>query len=452
MAAPTHGCWSGERTRRTLSGMTTTPTRTTNPLPFEHLEPKRFEDLVRQLAYDFRPWRQLEATGRAGSDAGFDARGWEARDLTAPRVSDAAEEIEGEAEDAAAEGTDDRLWLIQCKRERTIGPAAMLGHLEAMPTETFEGLYGLVFVAACDLSKGTRDACRDWCGGLGVQEIHVWGRAELEDLLYQPKNDHLLFAYFGISLQIRRRSAATALRRITTVKRKLKRLLDKGQGWPGTPVIVRDPADTRFPWTGRETLQSGRFLWRPFAMKSLGPQGLRLVVRCFHGFYRPDTKEWDVASALNRALPHEADDLWRDADASTHALSDRVIGPWSRLPEHQQVFLFALRDLAYEDVLEIDEVGDDFCELPTIFATFRDGQPPLAESGDAYFEMRQFGERSGFRHEHRVRLFADDVRDAEWEKRWADATGGALPNDFYEVQMSSGTIWRRDGSFQIEEE
>jgi hypothetical protein len=28
-------------------------------------------------------------------------------------------------------------------------------------------------------------------------------------MLLQPKNDHILFAFFGISLQIRRRSAAT---------------------------------------------------------------------------------------------------------------------------------------------------------------------------------------------------------------------------------------------------
>jgi hypothetical protein len=58
-----------------------TVTRTFHPLPFEHLEPKRFEDLVRQLTYDFRPWRQLEPTGRAGSDDGFDARGFEIVDF-----------------------------------------------------------------------------------------------------------------------------------------------------------------------------------------------------------------------------------------------------------------------------------------------------------------------------------------------------------------------------------
>ncbi len=39
--------------------MPPTTTRTLNPLPFEHWEPKRFEDLVRQLSYGSRPWRQL---------------------------------------------------------------------------------------------------------------------------------------------------------------------------------------------------------------------------------------------------------------------------------------------------------------------------------------------------------------------------------------------------------
>lgn len=53
------------------------PTRTQARLHFEDLEPRRFEDLVRQLVFDFRPWRSLEAVGEAGSDDGLDARGYE---------------------------------------------------------------------------------------------------------------------------------------------------------------------------------------------------------------------------------------------------------------------------------------------------------------------------------------------------------------------------------------
>jgi len=49
--------------------------RTINPLHFEDLEPHRFEDLARQLVYDFRAWAGLEATGRSGADEGNRKRG-----------------------------------------------------------------------------------------------------------------------------------------------------------------------------------------------------------------------------------------------------------------------------------------------------------------------------------------------------------------------------------------
>src|SRR5258705_13963078 len=105
--------------------MSATPTRTYNPLPFSDLEPKRFEDLVRQLVYDFRLWRRLEATGRSGSDDGFDARGLEI--VGALEVAPTGDQ--DEPEETTAVSAPDRLWLIQCKRERTITPAKLKGHL-----------------------------------------------------------------------------------------------------------------------------------------------------------------------------------------------------------------------------------------------------------------------------------------------------------------------------------
>jgi hypothetical protein len=97
-------------------------TRTLNPLHFEDLEPHRFEDLIRQLIYDFRNWRSLEALGRSGSDEGIDIRGIE---LTGVSEREWEEEQDGEEDyqlwvrDTEPE---ERLWIIQCKRERSIGP------------------------------------------------------------------------------------------------------------------------------------------------------------------------------------------------------------------------------------------------------------------------------------------------------------------------------------------
>jgi hypothetical protein len=52
-------------------------TKTLGPLHFEDLERHRFEDLVREMVYDFNNWQSIEATGRGGSDDGFDIRAYE---------------------------------------------------------------------------------------------------------------------------------------------------------------------------------------------------------------------------------------------------------------------------------------------------------------------------------------------------------------------------------------
>src|SRR5258708_39815412 len=95
--------------------------RTIGSLHFEDLDPHRFEDLVRQLIYDFRQWSALEPTGRSGSDDGFDARGWELVPSEAggsenePRDADEETESDDTMIDAA------RMWRIRCKRQKEIG-------------------------------------------------------------------------------------------------------------------------------------------------------------------------------------------------------------------------------------------------------------------------------------------------------------------------------------------
>lgn len=76
--------------------------------------------------------------------------------------------------------------------------------------------------------------------------------------------------------------------------------------------------------------------------------------------------------------------------------------------------------LPYEEILEIDEIGDDRCALPTVFTRFHKGQPPFSLSCDIGWEA------SGYRHEFRwrrnghVRLFEPEHRDETWELGWAE--------------------------------
>lgn len=210
-------------------------TRTLNPLHFEDLEPHRFEDLVRQLVYDFRNWASLEPTGRLGSDEGYDARGIEiVEGLLAP----AGDEEDGD--DSAGAGSEERLWQIQCKRERPITPTKIAAYTDEMIPAGATVPYGVVFAAPADFSKKTRDVFREELRRKGVREFYLWGKADIEDALYQPKNDHLLYAYFGISLQIQKRSQKNALRSLLAIKRKAIKHLGPTDQTSFNEILIRD--------------------------------------------------------------------------------------------------------------------------------------------------------------------------------------------------------------------
>ena len=125
-------------------------TRTLNPLHFEEPGAASVEDLIRQLAYDFRPWKRLEPTGRLGADDGIDIRGVEAALV---EVSDVAE---GDEEDDRP-GTIERLWTIQCKREKSVHPADIKKIIDEAIPDGGQAPYGFILAAACDFSKRSRD-------------------------------------------------------------------------------------------------------------------------------------------------------------------------------------------------------------------------------------------------------------------------------------------------------
>jgi hypothetical protein len=325
-------------------------TRTLNPLPFEALEPKRFEDLVRQLLYDFRPWRQLEATGRAGSDDGFDARGWEV--VPATELVDESEGDEGEVPSTST----DRLWLVQCKREKAIGPTKLLGYLNEIDPGERQTLHGIVLAASADFSKKARDEFRKWCAWNGLRECYLWGRAELEDALFQPKNDHLLFAYFGFSLSIRQRSRQTTLRARTTIKRKLRRALDGHN-----TVLIRDARDEDYPWPADGA--GDKFGWWVYQQPKLTFRGLEVLTRRQFAYIGENGTDWDYANAVDDMGPGRHQDPWRGREV-THPNRQALVEFWDALPEGQRAMLTVTGVIALESILEIDEIGDDYVSPP----------------------------------------------------------------------------------------
>lgn len=349
--------------------MTVRFTRTINPLQFEALEPKRFEDLVRQLLYDFRAWRVLEPTGRLGTDDGFDARGWE---NSAGSLADA-----GLDEDEEVSRTfTDRIWLVQCKRERSIGPSKLASYLDNIPEEERNRLHGIIFAACADFSKRARDIFREWCAAHGVQEFYLWGKAELEDALFRPQNDHLLFAYFGLSLAIRRRSDQARLRSQTTIKRKLTRAIAESR-----EVLLRDVKDENYPYTDTSDVN---FKWWVFARPKMTFRGLELVARRYFGYIADDGEHWDVANVVDDTRLSEQKDPWRGSDNLSIERRE-LFEFWDKLSDYNKARFETRGVVPFASIVEIDEVGDDLTPHPHIYIEPSSG--PGSPFEEAYPEL-----------------------------------------------------------------
>lgn len=340
-------------------------TRTLGPLHFEDLEPKRFEDLVRQLIYDFRPWRALEGTGRAGSDDGFDVRGYES-------IVPSSADVGDEQPDDQPVASDSRLWLVQCKRERRITPKKLVRYLGEVRLADSERLHGLLFAAACDFSKASRDVFARACREKGLEEWYLWGKTELEDQLLRPVNDHLLFAYFGVSLGMRKRSEASRVRVRIAAKRKAERLLD---GRIHQPVLIRSLEDDKYP----DSDSVSEFLkyppWKVF--NYLGPSHAGLLFEMSKHFaYLDDEGEgWDAALAYNDSLRYD-DDPW-DEVGGRWVERGAVFDAWNALPESNRAWMTVTGVVPYESLIEIDGEGDDVAEMPHLYVDFVRQQGPF---------------------------------------------------------------------------
>ncbi|WP_370313115.1 restriction endonuclease [Sagittula sp.] len=248
-----------------------TPTRTTNPIHFEDLDPKRFEDLVRELIYDFRDWQTIEATGKGGDDDGFDIRAYE-RAMTTTVDEDGKEFVRP---------MDGNVWMIQCKREKAIPPSKINKILEDIDLDNPP--YGYILAAATNFSKKSYDTFRDKLTQIGVLEFHLWGNATLETELHQPKNDRILFTFFGISNVRRRRSRATEIRYEVTNKNRVMRVLgdNPAHSW----ILARDSKDRHYPYEFEYADFNERPRWQDLEVVELHPRGvIVLMKRCYAYF------------------------------------------------------------------------------------------------------------------------------------------------------------------------
>lgn len=386
-------------------------TRTLNPLPFNDLEPRRFEDLVRQLVYDFRPWLRLEATGRAGSDDGFDVRGIEPGGVI---IEDSDSRDDEEDEDRAADANliNERTWLIQCKREKTIGPTKLRKYLGEIDADERKNLYGIIFVASADFSKASRDVIATWVRENGLSEFQIWSVSDIETMLMQPKNDHILFAFFGISLQMRKRSVASALRSRIAMKRKISRILNKSMY---APFLLRDPDASEFPYINK----GDKLRWMVRNNRGMDFRGIGFEFKEYSAYIDSDGR-WDVANKFNRAIP-EHDHPWLEFEKRWLSEADRTeLRKFvASIPNDNSARLTVTAFIPLENIVAVDEIGDEcwgYCAgMPILFVPIEDGTLSIHPS----MEVRLVGgiglEPGEPDPAKRIKYFPDKFRSDEME-------------------------------------
>ena len=380
-------------------------TRTLNPLHFEDLEPHRFEDLIRQLAYDFRPWKRLEPTGRLGSDDGIDIRGLE---------SVVAEDIalaEGDEEEERP-GMIERLWTIQCKREKSVHPADIKKIIKDAIPEGGQAPYGFILAAACDFSKKSRDTFILELRDRGVEEFYLWGKADLEDMLFLPKNDHLLFAYFGISLQIRRRAVRTEIRSRLATMKSIRKIFEDDKHSIYSPGAFID-ATIAAPNSVHEihSLVDDRKIVFCKVADYL-PGSLLVLVAQYHAYADDERIKWDAILAENVIAANNQMIPWSLREPNGGKRSVNSWAEMEKVEKGNRAWLKVYKFIEYERIVAVDKEGHSWLEGPHLYVE------PLPTDGlfgpGEHVSMGPDNQYASWHFypldEHRIEVFPADMR------------------------------------------
>lgn len=346
-------------------------TKTTGPIHFEDLDPKRFEGLIRQLIYDFRDWRTIEATGEGGSDDGFDVRAYE-KTQEPDQV-----EIEDDTEFEIRHPMEGNVWMIQGKREKAIGPSKVKEILKDVDPKNPP--YGYILAASTNFSKESFDVFRNELREKGVMEFYLWGKPELEDMLYLPKNDRILFTFFGLSFVSKRKSRATEVRSLITVKNKIFSALGEHTDQFNGSILVRDLKDHNYPYEGEYPDFKKNPRWREYPVFRYHPRGLRVHIRRWYAYVDRERKEWDFTREVDTVDRSKEFDEDREKRFEGEKKVKQI---WHFFPRSKQGFLKVDGLISYEDIIVVDSKGDMYYRMPHVFVDYQGEDGPFSGGTD----------------------------------------------------------------------
>jgi len=302
---------------------------------------------------------------RSGSDEGFDIRAYEKVEIISSTENENNEVTE---EIHPMEGN---LWMIQGKREKEIGPKKIKAIISDIDPKNPP--YGYILAASANFSKASYDMFREELRNKGVMEFYLWGKAELEDMLHLPKNDRILFTFFGISLVSRRRKRTTDIRSAVSVKNKLYRIVDERYQFHQS-ILIRDLKDTHYPYEDEYKDFKTRPRWKEYVAFEHHPLGLWCHNHRYFAYIDREKKEWDFTEEVD--LVHRNRE---NMEKRQHRIEkqDLVEGVWDYFPRKNKGHFIIDCLVKYSDIAAIDDKGDVLFNFPHLYVDFVGNKGPF---------------------------------------------------------------------------
>ncbi len=306
--------------------------------------------------------------------------------------------------------------MMQCKREKEIGPKKLAGIIEESVLATSPP-YGYILAAPVHFSKAAHDKFREELRSRGVMEFYLWGAGEIEDLLYQPKNDHILFAFFGISLTSRRRSRSTTVRAVIVAKNKLAQAL--GDKPTHQTILLRDINDTAYPFSRDISDFVDRPRWKEYEVSQFHALGVCVYLGRYYAYLDKEKSEWDFAESENiLSVISSRHHGQVEPDTGKQFDDFAVKSVWEQLPRSRQVMLVKLGLIRFDSILIVDDKGDVEYQCPHAFVDFDAKRGPIAGSF-AYLEINQYHSESPDKLK-RVKVFPSQFANPTFKNIYKD--------------------------------
>lgn len=320
--------------------------RTTTRLHFDDLDPRRFEDLCLALLYPLNPWEDIRHYGRGGTDGGVDV-------LAVERLADARE----------------RTWVVQCRRYRRATKATLEKAVRDALTKMVSPPDVLLVVVSCDVSRSAHEAYVRYAASRGIGTPMLWTQSLVEAKLYAERRD-LLFAFFGLSEALDSRSRERTVVRNVALKRRMRTaLLRSSRGTPvsrmpydkfvTTEAIIHSVDDSSYPNEPADC--HGIWSWYKVEFFDFYWNGLKVII------------------GMDRVVV-AADGRWALLDLKCGDLPGGL----------REETVFRIGHIPYRDIVEYDDVGDEFSSVPHIYCRFAEGGTPYEEISYALAAEKQY--------------------------------------------------------------